>query len=70
VKASISRSLPGMFAPKYQESARGKRGHAHAAQTVEEIEAGEARAYNDDVEIFDRAFARLFCRRAHDGAIV
>src|ERR1700747_1672349 len=25
VKASISRSLPGMFVPKYQESARGKR---------------------------------------------
>jgi hypothetical protein len=28
-------------------------GHVHAAQTVKEIEAGESRAYYDDVEIFD-----------------
>src|SRR5580704_2447075 len=27
-------------------------GHAHAAQAVEEIEAGESRADQDDVEIF------------------
>ena len=45
-------------------------GHAEPTQPVEEIEAGEARAYNDDVEIFDLAFARPFCRRVYDGAIL
>src|SRR5713101_7276441 len=41
-------------------------GHAHAAQTVKEIEAGESRADHDDIEIFDLVVVRP-CRlsRAH-----
>src|SRR5260370_654451 len=35
-------------------------GHAHAAQTVKEIEAGESRANHDDIEIFNLAVVRPF----------
>jgi hypothetical protein len=41
-------------------------GHAHAAQTVKEIETGESRADYDDVEIFDLTAVRPFrLSRAH-----
>lgn len=41
-------------------------GHAHAAQTVEKIEAGKPRADHDDVEILDLTILRLLrLSRAH-----
>src|ERR1700722_17216879 len=41
-------------------------GHAHAAQTVKEVESGKSRTYQDDIEIFDLAAVRPFhLSRAH-----
>src|SRR3984957_13712101 len=41
-------------------------GHAHAAQTVKEVESGKSRTYQDDIEIFDLAVFRPFrLSRAH-----
>jgi hypothetical protein len=47
-------AIPIPDAAKTASGLKHLNGHAHAAQTIKEIEAGESRAYYDDVEIFGR----------------